>query len=273
MRRLLHKEVPLNPRIGECLKMRQLLEGKTALITGANRGIGLATATLFAVHGARIIATMRKADPQIAECIARESKSSLSDIRVLELDLTDSNSIKNITSKLNSEGNGIDILVNNAGYASGSRFQLTPKEEIERNLLINYVGPMMLTQRLLRVLEKTTSQNQSASIINISTSAVNHPGVGMAAYSASKSAMEQGSKVLAKEISNSRIRVNIISPGPVETEMLEKMDSEPRNKLIESTWMQRSAKPSEIASVALFLASDLSSYVTGQNIHVNGGLG
>lgn len=263
----------LDLKIGEYLMMGHLLEGKTALITGANRGIGLATAILFAAHGARIIATMRIENPEIAQLIAREAGTSSSKIRVLGLDLADLNSIKNITSTLIAERNRIDILVNNAGYATGSRVQLTPKEVIERSLQINYVGPMLLTQRLLRVLGAAANLNQSASIVNISTSAVDFPAVGMAAYSASKSAMEQSSKVLAKEVSNLNIRVNIIAPGPVETDMLEKMDSEPRKKLIESTWMQRSAQPSEIASVALFLASDLSSYITGQTIHVNGGLG
>jgi 3-oxoacyl-[acyl-carrier protein] reductase len=95
----------------------------------------------------------------------------------------------------------------------------------------------------------------------------------MAAYSASKSAMEQGLKVLAKETALSKIRVNVIAPGPVETEMLDLMDSESKKNLIESTWMKRPAKSNEIASVALFLASDLSSYITGQTIHVNGGMG
>jgi 3-oxoacyl-[acyl-carrier protein] reductase len=265
--------VTLELKTGEYLKMGHLLEGKTALITGANRGIGLATAILFASHGAQIIATMRVENPEIAQLIAKEAGINPSKIRVLGLDLADVNSIKKITSTLISERTQIDILVNNAGYATGSRVQLTSKEEIERSLQVNFVGPMLLTQRLLRVLGNTANLNQSVSIVNISTSAVDFPAVGMAAYSASKSAMEQSSKVLAKEISNSKIRVNIIAPGPVETDMLEMMDSEPRKKLIESTWMQRAAQPSEIASVALFLASDLSSYITGQTIHVNGGLG
>ena len=265
--------VRLDLKIGEYSKMEQILEGKTALITGANKGIGLTTAILFAAQGAQIIATMRIENPEIAQLIAKEAGISPAKIRVLGLDLADANSIKSVTSTLISERTRIDILVNNAGYATGSRVQLTSKEEIERSLQINYIGPMLLTQRLLRVLGNAANINQGASIVNISTSAVDFPTVGMAAYSASKSAMEQGSKVLAKEIANSNIRVNIIAPGPVETDMLKMMDSEPRKKLIESTWMQRSAQPSEIASVALFLASDLSSYITGQTIHVNGGLG
>ena len=262
----------MDVNFGEHLKMDRLLEGKTALITGANRGIGLAIAISFATHGANVIVAIRKEAPGIAEHIAREANVSHSMIRVLSLDLEKIESIKDLTSILISEGKRIDILVNNAGYATGSRVQLTSKDEIERSLQINYIGPMLLTQRLLRFLGSSSSE-QGASVINISTSAVNFPGVGMAAYSASKSAMEQGSKVLAKETSLSNIRVNVIAPGPVETEMLDLMDSESKKNLIESTWMKRSAKSHEIASVALFLASDLSSYVTGQTIHVNGGMG
>ena len=262
----------MDVNFGEHLKMDRLLEGKTALITGANKGIGLAIAISFATHGANVIVAMRKEAPGIAEHIAREANVSHSMIRVLSLDLEKIESIKDLTSILISEGKRIDILVNNAGYATGSRVQLTSKDEIERSLQINYIGPMLLTQRLLRFLGSSSSE-QGASVINISTSAVNVPGVGLAAYSASKSAMEQGSKVLAKETSLSNIRVNVIAPGPVETEMLDLMDSESKKNLIESTWMKRSAKSHEIASVALFLASDLSSYVTGQTIHVNGGMG
>ena len=262
----------MDVNFGEHLKMDRLLEGKTALITGANRGIGLAIAISFATHGANVIVAIRKEAPGIAEHIAREANVSHSMIRVLSLDLEKIESIKDLTSILISEGKRIDILVNNAGYATGSRVQLTSKDEIERSLQINYIGPMLLTQRLLRFLGSSSSK-QGASVINISTSAVDFPGVGMAAYSASKSAMEQGSKVLAKETSLSNIRVNVIAPGPVETEMLDLMDSESKKNLIESTWMKRSAKSHEIASVALFLASDLSSYVTGQTIHVNGGMG
>jgi 3-oxoacyl-[acyl-carrier protein] reductase len=271
--RLLHIVVIMDVNFGEHLKMDRLLEGKTALITGANKGIGLAIAISFATHGANVIVAIRKEAPGIAELIAREANVSHSMIRVLSLDLEKIESIKDLTSTLISEGKRIDILVNNAGYATGSRVQLTSRDEIERSLQINFIGPMLLTQRLLRFLGSSTSSEQGASVINISTSAVKFPGVGMAAYSASKSAMEQGSKVLAKETSLSNIRVNVIAPGPVETEMLDLMDSESKKNLIESTWMKRSAKAHEIASVALFLASDLSSYVTGQTIHVNGGMG
>ena len=95
----------------------------------------------------------------------------------------------------------------------------------------------------------------------------------MSAYLASKAAMEQSSRVLAKELAPSGIRVNVISPGPIDTEMLAQMDKSARENLIQSTWLGRSGRPGEVASVALFLASDLSSYVTGQTIHVNGGMG
>ena len=253
--------------------MNRLLEGKTALITGANRGVGLAIAVLFATHGAEVIAAVRNEGDKIAELIAREANVSPSMIRTLNLDLEKIESIKSLSAILIAEGKKIDILVNNAGYAMGSRVQLTPKDEIERSLQVNYVGPMLLTQRLLRILSGDTSSDLVASVVNISTSAVNYPGVGMAAYSASKAAMEQGSRVLAKETALAGIRVNVISPGPVETDMLDLMNPESKKNLIDSTWMKRSAKSSEIASVALFLASDLSSYITGQIIHVNGGMG
>jgi 3-oxoacyl-[acyl-carrier protein] reductase len=253
--------------------MNRLLEGKTALVTGANKGIGLAIAISFAAHGAEVIATVRSEGDKIADFIAHEANVSPSKIRTLCLDLEDVESIKSLSAILISEGKRIDVLVNNAGYAMGSRVQLTPKDEIERSLQINFIGPMLLTQRLLRILSGDASTGNVASVINISTSSVNFPGVGMATYSASKSAMEQVSKVLAKETSLSCIRVNVISPGPVETEMLDSMSLESKKSLIESTWMKRAAKSSEIASVALFLASDLSSYITGQTIHVNGGMG
>jgi 3-oxoacyl-[acyl-carrier protein] reductase len=253
--------------------MNRLLEGKTALVTGANRGIGRAIAILFAAQGAEVIATVRNDGAITAEQIAREASVNPSKIRIMSLNLEDMESIKNLSTILISEGKKIDVLVNNAGYATGARVQLTSKSQIDRSIQVNFVGPMLLTQRLLRILSSDAGSQKVSSIINISTSAVNYPGVGMAAYSASKSAMEQGSIVLAKEISLSNIRVNVISPGPVETDMLDLMDLESREQLVDSTWMKRAAKSGEIASVALFLASDLSSYITGQIIHVNGGMG
>jgi 3-oxoacyl-[acyl-carrier protein] reductase len=254
------------------LTTKGLLEGKTALITGANRGIGQAVSSLFAAHGAEIIACVRKQSPGVAQSIAKDAGVDVSKIRSLTLDLEDNDSIKEISTTLTSDRKKVDILVNNAGYATGSRFQLTSAKELQKALQINFIGPMLLTQRLLRILE-STDQLGGSSVVNISTSAVNFPDVGMTAYSASKAALEQSFRVLAKEVAPSNVRINTISPGPVETDMLNLMNSDAKLKLIHSTWMKRSAKSSEIASVALFLACDLSSYITGQTIHVNGGLG
>ena len=254
------------------MKTKGLLEGKTALITGANRGIGLALSTLFAAHGAEIIACVRTQRPVVAQTIAQIAGVDVSKITSLRLDLEDNDSIKAISKILASDRKKIDILVNNAGYATGARFQLTSTKELQKSLQINFIGPMLLTQSLLRLLERT-DQPGGSSIVNISTSSAHFPGIGMAAYSASKAAMEQSFLVLAKEVAPSNIRINTIAPGPVETDMLNLMNSDSKVNLINSTWVKRSAKSSEIASVALFLASDLSSYVTGQTIHVNGGLG
>ena len=258
-------------RFGDFLK-KELLDGKTALITGANRGIGLAVATLFAAHGAKIIACVRNPGPDISESIAKLASVNVNRIRVLKLDLEDIDSIKEVSSILIAEGKKLDILVNNSGFATGSRYQLISRENLQRSLQVNYIGPLLLTQRLIKILCKDDA-SRSSSVVNVSSSAVNFPNVGMSAYSSSKAAMEQSSKVLAKELATSNIRINVLSPGPVETDMLLLMNNESRNNLIDSTWMRRPAKAQEIASVALFLASDLSSYITGQVIHVNGGLG
>ncbi len=254
------------------MKKELLLDGKTALITGANRGIGLAVATLFAIHGAHVIACVRKPGPDISETIAHLAGVNVNRIRVLKIDLEDIDSIKEASSILTTEGKKLDILVNNSGFATGSRYQLISRENLQRSLQVNYIGPLLLTQRLIKVLSKNDTF-ESSSVVNVSSSAVDFPNIGMAAYSSSKAAMEQSSRVLAKELATSNIRVNVLSPGPVDTDMLLLMNDIARNKLIDSTWMRRSAKAQEIASVALFLASDLSSYMTGQVIHVNGGLG
>ncbi len=254
------------------LKIEPLLIGKTALITGANRGIGLAVASLFASHGAEIIAGVRDPISDIPDKIALLAGVNANKIRVIHLDLEDIDSIKTASSTLTGELGKLDVLVNNSGYASGARFQMTSREDIQRSLQVNYIGPLLLTQRLIKILS-STENSSSASVVNISSSAVDFPSAGMTAYSSSKAAMEQSSKILAKELATSNVRVNILSPGPVETEMLLKMDSAARTSLINSTWMRRPAKPDEIATAALFLASNLSSYVTGQVIHVNGGLG
>jgi 3-oxoacyl-[acyl-carrier protein] reductase len=249
-----------------------LLEGKRALVTGANKGIGLEITRTFARQGAEVIACVREINSAVTELFSELAIETNSTITLRELDLGDVNSIKQITSKLLQEGTTIQILVNNAGFAEGSRFQLMPSSQMSRAMQINFAGPALLTQRLIKVMSQATSVS-AASIINISTSSVKFPGIGMTAYSASKSAMEQSSIVLAKELAKSNVRVNVIAPGPVNTDMLEKMDIESKLDLINSTWMKRPGNSQEIASVALFLASEMSSYITGQVIHVNGGMG
>ena len=173
--------------------------------------------------------------------------------------------IKNIT---NSNKN-IDIIVNNAGAIHTALFNMTPQKILREIFEINFFSQSLLTQSLVKSMIKT----KKGSIIYISSTSAIDGNEGRSAYSASKAAIISQAKVLSKELGNYNIRVNIIAPGLTKTNMMEKNTS---NEVIQNTIKQislkRIASPDEIANVVLFLASDLSAYISGQVIRVDGGM-
>ena len=245
-----------------------LLKNKTAIITGCNKGIGKVILDTFAQNGANIIACIRKETIEFNVYIESiKNKYSIS-ITPIYFDLENSDEIKTAILKIISLKIKIDILVNNAGFASGAYFQMTPIADLERMMKINFTSQVQFTQGISRYMARF----KSGSIINIGSTAGLFGDVGMLSYGSSKAALIFATKTMASELGQYNIRVNVIAPSVTKTEMFDQMEENARIKLINSSAFKRAAEPIEVANVALFLASDLSTFVNAQTIRVDGGI-
>ena len=248
--------------------MSNLLQNKVAVISGANRGIGKTIVETFAENGANIIACFRVISPESKKWMKNlEDKFNVS-INPVVLDLSDEQSIKRAIKDIMLISPKLDVLVNNAGVASGSLFQMTTIQELRKVFEINFFGQIAFSQGLVKLMIK----NKSGSIVNLSSTSAYIADPGTLAYGSSKSAFSRATKSIASELGPSNIRVNAIAPSVTKTDMFEQMSIGAREKLINSSALKRAAEPQDIANVALFLASELSSYVTGQVIRVDGGI-
>ena len=245
-----------------------LLKDKLAIITGCNRGIGLATLNAFVAQGASAIACIRSENPEFAQyCQELAARHGVS-IDILPFDLTSADATKEAVARIVGLRRRIDILVNNAGAASGALFQMTTQRDLRQIFEINFFAQLQFTQSISRLM----TRQRSGSIINLASVAGLIGEPGMTAYGASKAALIQATRTLASELGGAGIRVNAIAPSITHTDMYEQMDPAARERLIAASALKRAARPEEIANVALFLASDLSSYITGQVIRADGGI-
>ena len=248
--------------------MSNLLQNKVAVITGANRGIGKCITETFAANGADIIACMRVVSPETEKWIKYlELKFNVS-VNCVKLDLENEESIKKAIQEIFSISKRIDVLVNNAGIANGALFQMTPISELRRIFEINFFSQIVFSQGIAKIMIR----NKSGSIINLSSTAAFIPDPGTLAYGSSKSAFVRASQSMANELGKSNVRVNVIAPSVTKTDMFQQMSTQAREKLIDSSAFKRAAEPEEVANVALFLASEMSSFITGQVIRVDGGI-
>ncbi|MEG3618299.1 SDR family oxidoreductase [Magnetovibrio sp. PR-2] len=240
------------------LTSQPLLEGKTAVVTGANRGIGRAITEVFLAHGATVLACARNV----------EGTFDGLDVTPVGLDLSDEASIKAAIKDIRTASKTVDILVNCAGIASGAVFQMTSMTELRNVFEVNFFGQIALSQGISRLM----ARHKAGSIINISSTAADNPEPGTIAYGSSKAAFERATQSMATELGGQGIRVNAIAPGVTQTDMADQMDPHAREKLIEASALKKAAEPHDIANAAVFLASNLSSHITGQVIRVDGGM-
>lgn len=244
-----------------------LLKGKTVLITGASRGIGKATAECLAKHGANLILISRNLD--LLNVLKKELKSSFEvQIEVFQADVRILEEVKMVFKSLSKSKNYIDVLVNNAGIMEDATLQMAKPEMIENIYQTNVFGSMYCAQQSI----KHFLRKKQGSIINLSSIIGTNGNLGQTIYGSSKAAIIGFTKSLSKELASLNIRVNAIAPGFIDTDMTKNMDEKFYQKNLESIAMKRIGKPEDIAKVVLFLASDLSDYVTGQIIGVDGGM-
>jgi 3-oxoacyl-[acyl-carrier protein] reductase len=245
----------------------KLLAGKTALITGASRGIGKAIAIKFASEGANIAFSDLNHDENMSQteqellAMGVNAKGYASNAASYE----DS---ENLINQVVEEFGTIDILVNNAGITRDNLLMRMQEKDWDMVLTVNLKSAFNLTKAVQRVMMK----QRSGSIINMSSVVGVSGNAGQSNYAASKAGMIGFTKSIAQELGSRNIRCNAIAPGFIETEMTHKLADEVREEWIKSIPLKRSGKPEDVANTAVYLASDLSSYVSGQVINVCGGM-
>ncbi len=247
-----------------------MLQGKNAVITGARKGIGRATVETFAKNGANIWACAREKDMAFESDMETLSRRYQVWIHPIYFEITDETQVKAGIQKIAKERQSVDILVNNAGEAKYDSFILMPFERLRHMVDVNYIAPLYLTQLIVR---RMTRNPNGGSIIFLSSVAGLGAELGNTAYGGSKSAIAHATKVLSKELAEYRIRVNAVAPGLVNTDMKKEADELYWENMIKQIYIKRMAEPEEIANMICFLASDLASYVNGQVIRVDGGMG
>jgi 3-oxoacyl-[acyl-carrier protein] reductase len=246
-----------------------LLENKTVVLTGCNRGIGKAILEVFAKNGASIWACVRQLDEDFIDFTKGVEDDHEVNITPVPFDLADEGQVKEGINTIRSAKQPVDILVNNAGVIFTALFQMTSVAKMKEVFEINYFSQILLTQSITKIMARQKAGN----IISISSSAAIEGNEGRMAYASSKAAIIASTKVMAKELAMYNIRVNAIAPGLTETDMMQGSTSkEALEYTLKRICMRRIGKPEEIANVALFLSSELSTYMTGQVLRVDGGM-
>ena len=245
-----------------------MLKGKHAIITGAKKGIGRATVEVFAKNGADIWACARAYDALFEQDMENIQAEYGVHVEPMYFDLTDEEEMRSAVKKIFGQKIPIDILVNNAGITKYDSFSMMPISRLVDMFDNNYIAPLRLTQ----IVSRRMGKHRQSSIIFLSSVAGLKALSGNIAYGGSKAALSHAVSILGKELAGQNIRVNAVAPGMVDTDMKGAADGTYWEQLVNETYLKRMARPEEIANVITFLASDLSSYITGQTIRVDGGM-
>ena len=246
--------------------MTQILTGKTVLVTGASRGIGAAIALELGNQGARVYGTATS--EQGAKSITKVFTEHKINGQGLVLNVNDNTSIQATIEHINQDAGTINILVNNAGITKDTLLMRMKDEDWDAVISTNLTSVYKLSQQVIKPMMK----ERYGRIINI-TSVVGHMGnAGQTNYAATKAGIDGFTKSLAQEIGSRGITVNSVAPGFIDTDMTKALSEEQRAALLTHIPLSRLGQASDIAHAVTFLASDQASYITGETIHVNGGM-
>lgn len=244
-----------------------LLKGKTAIITGATRGIGKGIAEVFAKNNCNIAFTFASSVDK-AKALEEEWSQLGVKVKAYQSDAADYDAAQKLVEEVLNEFGQIDILVNNAGITRDNLLMRMSVEDYEEVIRVNLNSAFNLTKAVVRPMMK----QRQGSIINMSSIVGRRGNAGQVNYAASKAGLIGLSKSVALELGSRNIRCNVVAPGFIETEMTEKLDPKVVEEWRASIPLKRGGTPEDIANACLFLASDLSTYISGQVLSVDGGM-
>ena len=245
----------------------KLLENKTAIITGATRGIGRGIAIEFAKHGANVAFTYNSS-VDAALALEQELNNLGGKARGYQSNAAEFDKAQELAKEVLTEFGRIDVLINNAGITKDNLLLRISEEDFDQVIKVNLKSVFNLTKAVIRPMMK----HRAGSIINMSSVVGLKGNAGQANYAASKAGIIGFSKSVALELGSRNIRSNVIAPGFIETEMTAKLDEAIVQGWRDGIPLKRGGTPEDIANACVFLASDLSSYITGQTLSVDGGM-
>jgi 3-oxoacyl-[acyl-carrier protein] reductase len=245
----------------------KLLEGKTAIITGASRGIGRGIAEVFAKHGANVAFTY-SSSAEAAKILEDELTALGVKAKGYQSNAADFNEAQNLVEQVLETFGTIDILINNAGITKDNLLLRISEDDFDTVINVNLKSVFNMT----KAVQKTMLKNRAGSIINMSSVVGVKGNAGQTNYAASKAGVIGFTKSVALELGSRNIRCNAIAPGFIETEMTAKLNEDVVQGWRESIPLRRGGTPEDVANACVFLASDLSAYVTGQVMNVDGGM-
>lgn len=240
------------------------LQGKVALVTGASRGIGKAIATQLAAQGATVIgtATSDNGAQAITDYLSEKGGKGFA------LNVTDKDSVDSVLKAITDEFGGIDILVNNAGITRDNLLMRMKDAEWQDIIDTNLTSIFTLSKAVLRGMMK----KRFGRIVNVGSVVGSSGNAGQANYAAAKAGVIGFSKSMAREVASRGITINVVAPGFIDTDMTKSLTDDQREAIFKDIPANRLGQPEEIASTVAFLVSDGAAYITGETIHVNGGM-
>jgi 3-oxoacyl-[acyl-carrier protein] reductase len=245
----------------------KLLEGKTAIVTGGSRGIGKGIVEIFAQHGANVAFTYNSS-AEAAEAVAEETAKLGVKVKAFKSDASDFEQAQELAAEVLNEFGSIDILVNNAGITKDNLLMRISEADFDRVIEVNLKSVFNMT----KAVQRTMLKQRQGSIINMSSVVGVKGNAGQTNYAASKAGIIGFTKSVALELGSRNIRCNALAPGFIETEMTGQLNEETVQSWRDAIPLKRGGTPEDIANACVFLGSDLSSYVTGQVINVDGGM-
>ena len=245
----------------------KILKDKTAIITGATRGIGRGIAETFAKQGANVLFTYSSSSDLANEIENQLSKENVI-VKGYKSDASIFEDCQKLVEKINKDFDVIDILINNAGITRDNLLMRMQEEDFDKVMNVNLKSVFNMT----KAIQRTMLKQRFGSIINMSSVVGVKGNAGQSNYAASKAGIIGFSKSIALELGSRNIRCNVIAPGFIETEMTDALDEKIIEEWRNSIPLKRGGTPFDIANTCVWLGSDMSSYITGQTIHVNGGL-